>query len=134
MSRRCRSFGGPTLPVGLEGVVPQAREPPVCVETNVPGSDPGASFFTVGKVTVRRHRESSAMPQSSVARSQKKPFSSPDSGPDAHEPPIAFGLCAYAGMPETGDSTICGELDLAALTRAARTNHAGSAPLRGTPS
>src|SRR3954471_19102643 len=105
MRSRRRSPGGPTSVVGdgttADGV-PHARDPPVWVDTNVPGSDPDASFFTVGNVTVRRHCESSAMPQSSVARSQKKPFSSPDSGPDAHEPPIAFGLCAYAGMPDAG--------------------------------
>src|SRR3954469_13352244 len=115
--------------------VPHAREPPVCVDTNVPGSAPGASFFTVGKVTVRKHRESSAMPQSSVARSQMKPFSSPESGPDAHEPPMSFGLCAYAGMPDTLDSTTFGDEEPAPLTRAARTNQAGCAPPpRGTPS
>src|SRR4051795_8101855 len=121
MRSRRRSLGGPTSVVGdgttADGV-PHARDPPVCVETNVPGSDPGASFFTVGNVTVRKHCESSAMPQSSVARSHRKPFSRPESGPDEHDPPIAFGLCAYAGISETEDSTVWGELERAPLTRA----------------
>ena len=93
MSRRRRSFGGPTS-IGPRDAPPHARDPPVWVETNVPGSEPGASFLTVGKATVRKHCESRAMPQSSVARSHRKPFSRPDSGPDEHDPPIAFGLWA----------------------------------------
>src|SRR5947208_3339111 len=97
---RPRSAGGPTLVVGggtaagPSPPVPHTREPPVWVDTKVPASAPGASFATVGNATVRKHCESSARPQSSEARSHANPFSSPAAGPDAHDPPIAFGVAA----------------------------------------
>jgi hypothetical protein len=99
----------------------------------VPGRAPFAPFFTVGKTTVSRQRLSSARAQSSVARSHTSPFSSPDAGPSAHEPPIAFGLCAYAGIADTRRSSTRGFRPSASCTTAARTNQAGGFAPRGTP-